>query len=144
MKKTAIIIVSLVLLLFPICSVNAIGENDNNIRYSEVDVDTDIDVEEIGDCNSLLGSPKVNGSPAFFLQKVFDVMKYAAIIIIVIFSSLDFLTSITSKDEEKLKKSFSKVIIRFIICIAIFVLPTILQVIFTTVDIYSSSICNIS
>lgn len=110
------------------------GENDNvGANYG------------ISDCNSLLGNPKdnVKKPPAFFLQTIFNVMKYVAIIIIIVLSSLDFLTSIAAKDEEKLKKAVSKVITRLIICVAIFVLPTILQVIFTMVDIYSPSICNI-
>lgn len=152
MKKVTIIIVSFVLLLIPLCTVYAGGGDDDYTSDGQLNFNEAI-MEEIGassdekipDCNSLLGDPNddVKKEPAFFLQKIFDVMKYVAIVLIIVFTYLDFLGTVGSKDDDKLKKSVSKLITRFIICVVIFVLPMILEFVFTMVEIYSPSVCNI-
>ena len=99
---------------------------------------------EVLDCNSLLGSPKIQGQPAFYLQIVFDVMKYVAIAIVIIFSILDFTGAVASQDNDAIKKSTKKLIIRLVLCVVIFVLPTILEFVFTLIDVYSPSTCRIN
>jgi len=96
------------------------------------------------DCDSLLGSPKIQGQPAFYLQIVFDVMKYVAIAIVIIFSILDFTGAVASQDNDAIKKSTKRLIIRLVLCVVIFVLPTILEFVFTLIDVYSPSVCGIN
>lgn len=119
------------------------GWYPNNCINGLPEINTDMDIEELVNCNSLLGNPQINGSPAFYLQKILDIMKYVAIVLVIVLSVKDFLESITAKDEDNIKKALHKLIIRFIICIAIFVLPTILKFVFTLVDLYDPSICGI-
>ena len=100
------------------------------------------------DCNSLLGSTSCptgkNCESAFYLQIVFDVMKYVAIAIVIIFSILDFTGAVASQDNDAIKKSTKKLIIRLVLCVVIFVLPTILEFVFTLIDVYSPSTCGIN
>jgi len=104
---------------------------------------TPVDPEAL-DCNSLLGNPDIQGQPAFYLQIVFDVMKYVAIIIVIVFSILDFTGAVASQDNDILKKSVKKLMIRLILCVVIFVLPTILEFVFTLINVYSPSTCGIN
>ena len=147
MKKRLFILILIfnLIMLFPICTVNA-GSTTDDIDYSELDIPTEFEEEKIADCNSLLGNPKdsTNRPPAFYLQKIFSVMKYAGIILVVVLSTFDFIASSASKDEDKLKKTVNKLIIRLVICIVIFLIPSLLQYIFTLIDVYSPSICNLN
>lgn len=82
---------------------------------------------ELQNCESLLGSPSIEGTPAFYLSLIFSVMKYAAIILLIVLSSMDFLSAVASQDNDILKKTFNRTVKRFVICIIIFFVPTILN-----------------
>ena len=107
------------------------------IKPEELDCTSDSD-------DSLLGNPNTQGHPAFYLQIVFNVMKYAGIIIVIIFSTLDFVGAVASQDNDILKKSAKKLMIRLILCVVIFVLPIILEFVFTLIDVYGTSTCGIN
>ncbi|MBE6156178.1 MAG: hypothetical protein E7161_00315 [Firmicutes bacterium] len=94
-------------------------------------------------CESLLGNPQTNGTPAYYLQFVLNLIKYAAIILLVVLSIFDFVGAVSSHDQEILSKCVKKVGFRLIWCVAIFFIPTILNYIFTFVEIYSPSTCGI-
>lgn len=98
-------------------------------------------------CSSLLGSATCesgeNCEPAFYIQAVFNVMKYVAIILLIVLSSMDFLGAVTSSDDGAMKKAMNKCIKRLIICVIIFFVPTILEYIFTWVKVYTPSTCGI-
>lgn len=98
-------------------------------------------------CVSLLGSTTCesgkNCDPAFYIQIVFNVMKYAAIILLIVLSSMDFLGAVTSSDDGAMKKAMNKCIKRLIICVIIFFVPTLLEYIFTWVKVYTPSTCGI-
>lgn len=81
-------------------------------------------------CESLLGSPNDTDpkSPAYYLSFVFSVLRYVAIIILIVFSIIDFVGASASQDDNELKKALGKVIKRAILCILIFILPTLLDV----------------
>ena len=99
-------------------------------------------------CDSLLGNPKCedgqNCEPAFYIQFVFNVMKYIAIILVIVFTTIDFIGAVSAQDDDKLKKAMSKVVIRLIWCVLIFVLPTLLEFLFTFMEVYSPSTCGIN
>jgi len=71
-------------------------------------------------------------------------MKYVAIILVIVFSILDFTGAVASQDNDILKKSVKKLMIRLILCVVIFVLPTILEFVFTLINVYSPSTCGIN
>lgn len=95
------------------------------------------------ECESLLGSPTVYGSPAFLLNKAFQVVRYVAIILLVALSVFDFVSAITSNDENAIKKATSKTIKRAIICVIIFFLPLLIELILKYLDDQANSLCGI-
>lgn len=101
----------------------------------------------IGTCDSLLGSTSCpsgqNCEPAFYIQVIFNVMKYVAIILLIVMSILDFLGAVGSSDDGAMKKAANKCIVRLILCVLIFLLPTVLEFIFTFMKMYTTSTCGI-
>lgn len=78
-------------------------------------------------CESLLGDPEIEGTPAFYLVIVFKVLKYVALVILLVMSVMDFVGAVASHDNDTLKKAVSKLIMRAILCVIIFILPTIVE-----------------
>ena len=79
------------------------------------------------DCQTLLGSPNDTGSPAYYLVFAFKVVRYVAIILLIVLSVIEFVTATASSDQESITKATKKTIRRFVLCIVIFALPTLLN-----------------
>lgn len=95
------------------------------------------------DCTSLLGDPSTDGTPAFYLNVAFNVIKYIAIIILIVFSVMDFLSATASQDNDAIKKATTKAVKRLVYCIIIFVLPYLLKWILTFLNDQAMSTCGI-
>ncbi len=95
-----------------------------------------------GVCNSYLGNPTVKGEPAYYLQFAFDLIKYAAIIMLFVFTIVDFIKA-TAGNQDEIKKATQKAIKRLIIAIIIFFLPILIKFLLTVLGAYSPSTCGI-
>ena len=95
---------------------------------------------EVQNCESLLGSPNVDGTPAFYLSFLFSLIKYGAIILLIVLTIMDFVNAVASQDNDILKKSFNKAVTRMILCVILFLIPTIID--FTLEFIDQSSVSN--
>jgi len=99
------------------------------------------------DCVGILGRPDDNISkpPAFYLQTAFTVMKYVAIVILIVFTIMDYASAVSAQDNDAIKKATSKLVTRLIICVILFVLPTLIEFLFKILDIYGdASHCKIN
>lgn len=101
----------------------------------------DIIISEITDCESLLGNPNTEYSPAWYLTIIFEVIKYIALGILIALSIMDFVGAVASHDNEILKKATNKVISRFIMCVVIWILPTLIKVFLNYVDSLPNDLC---
>lgn len=79
------------------------------------------------DCEYFLGDPKIKYSPAWYLVKAFEIIKYIAIVILIVLSTVDLIGAVASKDQDVVKKAVNKTLIRLALCIVIFLLPTLLE-----------------
>lgn len=95
------------------------------------------------DCESLLGHPEEKGSPAYYLVFIFDVMKYVAIIILIVFTVMDLVAAVPSHDSDIINKSLQKAFKRLIICVVIFVLPTLISFLLSIIDKIPNDLCGI-
>lgn len=84
---------------------------------------------EIQSCTSLLGSPYIEGTPAYFLSLIFSMIKYVAILLLIVLTTMDFINAVASQDNDILKKSFNKALKRMILCIILFFTPTIVNIV---------------
>lgn len=78
------------------------------------------------DCMGLLGSTSNPNEPAYYLSIAFNILKYLAIILLIVLTIADYLKAVISKDDEELSKTNAKFLKRFILAIIIFVLPTLI------------------
>ena len=94
-------------------------------------------------CETLLGDPDVEGTPAYYLVFVFSVIKYVAIVILIVLSIIDFVGAVASHDNDILKKVVRKTLIRAILCVVIFLLPTIIEFILKYFADNAAGLCGI-
>ena len=80
-----------------------------------------------GNCDSYLGAVKTKGTPAYYLDFAFDIIKYAAIAILFALTIMDFAKAITSSKQDALQKAIQTAIKRLIITIIIFFLPILIE-----------------
>ena len=110
-----------------------------NIKLNSF-IDIDFDVSD--GCKSYLGDPSDSGSPAYYLQFSFNIMKYAAIIMLFVFTFIDFTKAVASSKDDAIKKATQNAIKRVIIAIIIFFLPILIEFLLSLFGIYSN--CGIS
>lgn len=95
------------------------------------------------DCNSLLGSTSDEESVAWLLQQILNYVKILGPILVVILSSLDFAKAIIASDDENMKKAERKLVIRLILAVALFLIPTLVSVLLNIFGITTDQICGL-
>ena len=89
-------------------------------------------------CESLLGDPSNSDYPAYWFQWILNLMKYVAIIALLVLVISDFFKAIVENDKDALKKAGTKALIRFIYCVILFFVPTIVEIIMNWFGVYSN------
>ena len=80
------------------------------------------------ECRGLF-SNRDEGSVYDLLQTLLNYMKILGPILVVILSAVDFIKAVASSDEEAMKKAQHRLIIRLTAAIALFLVPTLVQLI---------------
>ncbi|MCI9279187.1 MAG: hypothetical protein HFJ02_00075 [Bacilli bacterium] len=62
-----------------------------------------------------------------FLKQIYSLIKFAVPIVILAFAIIDFLKAIAASDPAEVKKAATKLVKRMVIGVAIFILPTLLE-----------------
>ena len=93
-------------------------------------------------CDSLLGDPNnCDGKcPANWFQWILNVMKYVAIVALLVLVISDFLKALTENDKDAMKKAGSKALKRFVYCVLIFFVPIIVEIIMTWFGAYGNCV----
>lgn len=84
--------------------------------------------EKYENCEEILGSNVVD-----FINKTFALLKIAVCVITLVLSSYEFFMAIPSNDEGALKKAFDHLKKRLILIIVVFLLPVLINVLFSLV-----------
>lgn len=84
------------------------------------------------------GDPNIETDPAYWIQWILNLMKYMAIIALLVLVISDFLKALVENDKDALKKAGSKTLKRFIYCVLLFFLPTIISLIMTMFGAYGT------
>lgn len=117
--------------------------NDPNPPESEYDSEINTDLPEIAECTVLLGDPGTTGSPAFYLLKAFHVIKYVALVLMIVLSVMDFTSATAKQDKEAMAKILKKIMMRFILCIIIFLLPYFINLLLKYLVERQTDLCGI-
>ena len=119
------------------------------IRIHAVTVDEETAVYRLDkstdtcDPSGLLGDPRDENSVAWLLQEIFNYIKVLGPIMVVVFSSVDFIKVIINSDDDQMKKAGKKLGIRIILALSLFFIPTIIQVLLYSFGITANPTCGI-
>ena len=102
----------------------------------EVDLD-DMDFTT-GDCESYLGLITDKNDPAYYLNFAFQLLKYAAIVVLFVLTIVDFAKATTSSKDDAVKKALQTAIKRLIIAVIIFFLPMLINFILDLLGIVTT------
>lgn len=91
-----------------------------------------------GDRCPALGDPSNSQYPAFWLQEILNIMKYVAIVALLVLVTIDFVKAVASNDKDALKKAGTTAIKRFIYCVLLFFLPSIISLLMTLFGAYGT------
>ena len=111
----------------------------------KIDMDLPIDFDINKGCESYLGNPKdnVNKPPAYYLQFSFNLMKYIAIILLLVLTVMEYAKAVASSNQDAIKKATINTVKRIILAAVIFMLPMLIEFLFKVLGIYSSTTCGI-
>ena len=101
------------------------------------------EIPDITECSLLLGKPEDPGTPAFYLSTAFHVIKYVALVLMIVLSVMDFTGAIAKQDRDVMAKILKKLMVRFILCIIIFLLPYLLDILLNYLVERQTDLCGI-
>lgn len=125
---------------FMVSALEISNENSVSLTYA---LELEPIESEAINCESIFKSNGEYNSLYYALQDAFNVIKFAAPILVVVLSTIDYVKAITSHDAEGLKKANEKFIKRLVIGILIFLLPFILDFLFEMFGVYDLETCGI-
>ena len=103
------------------------GSNNGNVTLDDLKEDLN-SYNQSTTCNGILGEPDNEESVAWLLQQILNYIKILGPILVVILSSMDFAKAIMSSDDESMKKAEKKLMIRLVLAVALFLIPTLVSV----------------
>ena len=115
------------------------------IGYENYRLEQDYTYDESDPCYSLLGNPEdnVNKPPAYYMNFVFNLIKYAAIVLLFVLTIVEFFKAVPSNDQDAIKKATQKTIKRLLIAVIIFFLPDLINFVLQLLGIISDPTCGI-
>lgn len=96
----------------------------------------------ITDCAELLGKTTDSGTTAYYLQIIFNAMKYIAIVALIVLSTVDYFKAIIEQDPNAFSRINKTVFKRLACCVALFFIPILLNMFLELIGITDS--CGIS
>lgn len=107
---------------------------------NETSINPNIPNPDTFTCSVMLGTTDDQNSPAYYINKAFDVIKYVAILLLIVLSVVDFTGAIASQDNDILNKTVKKTITRAILCVVIFILPSLVKFALNSFNSYQNNV----
>ena len=98
---------------------------------------------QISNCNALLGSTSDPESVAWMVQQALDLIKVVGPILVVVLSSIEFISVIYKGDDDAMAKAQKKLITRLILIVLLYLLPTLVKVLLDVFGLTTDSICGV-
>lgn len=93
-------------------------------------------------CSQLIDT-QTDGSFGWLLQKLLNYIKIAGPILVVLLSALDFIKAIASSEEDAFKKAQSRLVIRLVAALALFLVPTFVELLLGLINGINDPSCGL-
>lgn len=93
-------------------------------------------------CSQLIDT-ETEGSFGWLLQKILNYIKIAGPILVVLLSALDFIKAIASSEEDAFKKAQSRLVIRLVAALALFLVPTFVELLLGLINGINDPSCGL-
>lgn len=124
---------------FGIVNAKPLFNEKNYYNVREIfDDEEQVDKEVSPTCEGVLGDKNDENSVAFLLQEIFDILKIASPVLVLIFSLFDFMGAVASQDKDRLIKAVKNTFIRGIVGLIVFVVPVLCDFFFELTGMYST------
>lgn len=114
---------------------------DTNLDGSDLGIDPTL--PDITECEYLLGKPDDPGAPAYYIEMIFHIIKYIALVLMIVLSVMDFTGAVAKQDKDALAKVLKKIMLRFILCIVLFLLPYFINLLLNYLVERQTDLCGI-
>lgn len=94
-------------------------------------------------CNSLLGDTEDEESVAWLVQHILNYVKLAGPVLVLIFTSIDYLKALVQSDDETMAKNNKKLATRILLAVLLFFIPTLVNVLLGLFGFTTSGTCNL-
>lgn len=138
MKKLVILVILIISgFMINMVVVNAEGSNYNGSYRDDSNI---MKQQSYADCG-VLGNPKDSNTFAFYLQTVFDIIRFLGPVLVLVMTIID-LVKVTAeqKQDGEIQKIGVKTLKRFIYAVLIFALPTLITSIFHLIGLYGTCV----
>lgn len=138
MKKVVLIVV-LILIGFSINAPLVLADTKTGHNGMPSDVENRLYSSE-GKCG-IFGDPDDPNAFAYYLQQIFDIIRFAGPILVLLMTIIDLL-KLTGADKQdgELVKLGKKTLKRAIYAVALFVLPTLITIVFEMIGLYGTCV----
>ena len=151
MKKAFLILLATISILFFPVKANAltVSNYSSNLKLPVYTLQVDnwnSGYDQTQTCtgdDSVLGNPKNPDSVAWLLDKILTWATIIGMVLVVVFSSIDFLKVIVKGDDDSMTKAAQKLAIRLILAALLFFVPTITNTLLDIFGLTSESTCGI-
>lgn len=90
-------------------------------------------------CTAVFGNDITDpNTVGYWIQLSLDIIKYLAIIALIVLSTFDFVKALVAQNDDALKKAYKTAIKRLIYCVIIFFIPGIVKLLFTVMGWYGN------
>lgn len=94
-------------------------------------------------CNTILGNPKDKDSVAWLLQQLLNYLKVIGPMVVIVMSGMDFSKAIVQSDDEIMQKAQKKLILRLVLTVALFFVPTLVTVLLGIFGLTDDPTCSL-
>ncbi len=124
-------------------SLKAQIESDAETYVMNATTNTVIPIVTEESCVGYLGSVTNPNSPMYYLHSAFNLIKYGAIVLLLILTIVEYAKAVAVSEQDILKKATQKTVKRIIIAVIIFLLPTLIEFVLELVGISGYGVCDI-
>lgn len=104
---------------------------------------TETEVQECSGKDSIFGDPSDPNSVAWLIQEILNYIKILGPILVIVLSSVDFIKVIVKSDDKEMAAAQRKLIIRLILALLLFLIPTIVNAILNIFGYSTDPTCGL-